>query len=134
MPVDAQRLEKLASAPAGSGGPAGDLRGQQHVVGDGQVVEQVEELEDQADGGASVAGGGGLAQPVHAGAADRDGALGGAVEAGDQVEQGRLAAAGRTEQRQAFTLGDMQAQVVEGGLVALVTAAHIYDINHGSGR
>ena len=27
----------------------GELRGQQHVVGDGQVVEQVEELEDHAD-------------------------------------------------------------------------------------
>jgi NADP-dependent 3-hydroxy acid dehydrogenase YdfG len=38
------------------------------------------------------------------------------------------------EQGQALPLGDTQAQMVEGGTVTLVAAAHIYDVNHDGGR
>ncbi len=48
--VEAEPGEQLGGPrPRPPPGRAGQLGGQQHVVGDGEVVEQVEELEDDAD-------------------------------------------------------------------------------------
>ena len=48
--LDVQRGEQFAGArPCLRPGHPGQLRRQQDVVGDGQVVEQVEELEDHPD-------------------------------------------------------------------------------------
>ena len=60
-------------------------RGDGHVLADGEVVEQVEELEDEADVRASEAGGGGFTELVDTNAADDDFAGGRPVETADEV-------------------------------------------------
>jgi hypothetical protein len=95
-----------------------------HVVGDGQVVDQVEELEDHPDAGPPVLRGGGLAELVDAYAVDGDRAAGGPVQAGDQVEQCGLATAGRAEDRDGLPARHAQRHVVQGGRPTVVGAAN----------
>jgi len=71
----------------------GQLRGQHHVVEDGELVKQVEELEDEAQSSPPVARQRGFAERADGDAVYADFAARGAVQSGDQVEQGGFAAA-----------------------------------------
>ena len=96
------RAGRASRRPGASASPRdrpASSAGDGHVLADGQVVEQVEELEDEADVRAAEPGGSRLAEPVDADAVDRDLALRRPVEAADEVEQRRLAAAGRAHDR-----------------------------------
>ena len=85
--------------PGAAPGRAGQLGGQQHVVGDGQVVEEVEELEDEADVPGAEPGEGALPQLVDALPGHRDRSPGRPVKPGDEVEQGGLPRPGRAHDR-----------------------------------
>jgi len=74
---------------------AGQLRREADVVGDGQAAEQVEELEDEADPPAAEACQGSLAEGGEVDAVDHHRAAAWTIQAGDEVEQGGLAAARR---------------------------------------
>ena len=57
----------------------------------------------------------------------------GPVDAGDQVQERRLARARRPHERDELALGDLQAQPVEHGellAVALVDLAHVAHVHH----
>ena len=90
---------------------------------DGQVVEQVEELEDHADvrGGSVRASAASLSRSTRL-AADGDLAVGRPVQPGDEVEQRRLAAAGWTHDRDASTGRDLEIDRGDGGPVGAVVA------------
>ena len=84
---------------------------------DGDVVEDVLPgqhrvgLEHVADA---------VGDAADAGAVDVDGAGGGRLEAGDQRERRGLAAAGRADERDELTVGDVEADVADGGEAAAV--------------
>jgi hypothetical protein len=110
------------------------LCGQQHVVGDGQIVEQVEELEDHADVPVPEAGQTGLTEGVDALPGHHDRAAGRPVQAGDQVEQGRLAAARRAHHGDRLARREFQADLVDRGrpvaVVAFAGIAEFYECVH----
>jgi hypothetical protein len=93
---------------------AGELGWQQHVVRDGQVLQQVEELEDHPHLGAPVAGQLRLAQAADPLASDDDDAARRLVQPGDQVQQRGFPAAGGTHHRHRLTRRDLQIHVVQG--------------------
>ncbi len=115
LPVlaDLQPVEQLARAAPGScpGQPC-QLRRQQHVVGHGQVVEQVEELENHSDALPPVFREARLAHRVDPLACHRHGPRRRPVESGDQVEQRRLAAAGRPHDCHGLAGRDLEADVL----------------------
>jgi len=85
---DVQRGQQFVGAcPGLAPAQSGELGRQQHVVGDRQVIEQVEELEDHSDAAPPEPGYPGLTQPVHALPGHRHGATGRLVQACDEVEQ-----------------------------------------------
>ena len=93
---EAEALEQLRRAAAGlAGRDAGQQRGQLDVVGDREVRDQVEELEHEADLAAAQARAAGLVGAGQVLALHAHLAAGRAVEAAEQVEQRRLAAAAR---------------------------------------
>jgi len=108
-PQGGQQL--IGPRPRLRGRQAGQLGGEQDVVRDGHVVEQVEELEDHADLAPPELGQPGLAERVDAFAADPDLAAGRPVEPGDQVEQGRFPAAGRPHHRDRLAVADVHGDV-----------------------
>jgi hypothetical protein len=96
----AQRVEQVAGPSGGLGGPAaGDQRGERDVLQRREVLDEMEELEDQAHVAAAQPGQPGAAQLLGADTGERDRALVRPVQARDQVQQGGLAAAGRPHQR-----------------------------------
>ena len=110
---------------------AGQLGGQQHVVRHGQVVQQVEELEDHPDPAAAEPGQAGFAQRVHPLAGHGDRAAGRLVQPGDQVQQRGLAAARRAHHGDRLAVPDVQAQLGQGRLAARVTLGHLADRDQG---
>jgi len=65
-PLDVQRGQQFAGpCPGLAAAHSGELRGQQHVVRDGQVVEQIEELEDHSNTAPPESGYPGFAELVH---------------------------------------------------------------------
>src|SRR5699024_1478630 len=76
-----------------AGAEPGEQARQLDVVGHREVADQVEELEDEPDLAAAHLGPLGLAEALHAGAAELDLARRGPVEPAEQVQQRRLAAA-----------------------------------------
>ncbi len=129
--LDVQRREQLAHArPCLRPGHPGQLRRQQDVVGDGQVVEQVEELEDHPDLAPAAAGHPGLAEPVDPLAGHGDRAARRPVQTGDQVQEGRLPAAGRAHHGHRLTRRDLECYPVDGGLSrAVVALRHVVDLH-----
>jgi hypothetical protein len=110
--LDPQRGQQLVQpGPRLAGRHPGQLGGQQHVVRDRHVVEQVEELEDDPDLPSPEPRGAGFAELLDLLAADPDRAAGRPVKAGDQVEQRRLPAPGRAHQRDGLTRPDVQADL-----------------------
>ena len=98
------------------------------------IGQQVEGLEDEADVAAAQLGQRLVAHRGDVLAADVDGALGRAVEAGEQVHQRRLAGARRAHDGGELAGGDVQrdaAQGVDGGLALAVAAG---DGAGGDGR
>ena len=84
---------------------AGEAGLEGEVGGDVEARDQVELLEDEADPVAAERGAGGVGGAGDRGAADRDRAGVGGVEAGDEVEEGALAAAQLAGQREALAAG-----------------------------
>src|ERR1700730_13484411 len=118
-------------------GPAhpGELGWQQYVVEDGQVVEQVEELEDHADLLAAESGHSCLSHLVDPLHADSDPAPRRPVEPGDEIEQGRLTAAGGSHDGDRLPGSDSEADSVEGRpagtAVTLCDTIQPYQCVHG---
>jgi len=81
---------------------------------EGHAREKVEGLKDHADGVAAVAGEieGGKRGDVPA--VGEDGAGGGAVEAGDEIEERGFAGAGGAEEGEEFVVGDGEGEFVDG--------------------
>lgn len=77
------------------GGDPGEQGGQLHVVGDRQVGDQVEELEDDADAPSPLHRPARLAVRVRAFGVQPDAAGVGPLEAAEEMQQRRLAGAGR---------------------------------------
>ena len=99
-----------------------------------QHRDEVIELEDEADVAAAPVGQLALGQRRQIGARDRDLARGDAVDAGDQVQQRRLARAGRAHQRDELALGHVEVDAVEDLdllRVALIDLAHVLHADGG---
>jgi hypothetical protein len=82
----------------------------------------VEELEDEADARSPEAGGRGLAKAVDARPVDGELAVGGSIEAADEVEQRGLAASRRSHDGGDPTRLDRQVDPIERGLGRAVVA------------
>lgn len=88
----AQLVEQLAAGGTGlPGGPAGQQGGEFDVVGDGEVGDQVEELEDDPDVVAAQFGPARLAVAVDLPSVEPEGAAVGAVQAAEEVEESGFA-------------------------------------------
>jgi len=99
---------------AGLGVPAGELGQELDVLQCGECGHQVEELEDEADGGEAVVRAGILAQIGQGGAHDVEIATRGCIEGPDDVEHRRLAGAARPEHHHEFPAWDPERHVLEG--------------------
>ena len=102
-----------------------EIHGQHHVLQHGQRRQQLEELEDDAHAAAAPLGQLVLAQLVHRRAADEHLAAGRPVDAGDHVDQRRLAAARLADHGDELTRPDLQIDVFERGEVAGRGAEHL---------
>ena len=94
--------------PLGGVAAAGDLHRHLDVLDGGERRHQVEELEHEADLLAAQPGQCVFVEACDLGAANRDRAARRGIEAGNQSEQRRLAAARRTDDRQAAPLRDVE--------------------------
>src|SRR5690606_11293064 len=106
---EADLFEELAGAQFGLGGgglPVAREARDEDVFEYGELGEQVLLLEDEAE--RVVAEGGGLffGKGGDVPVADLDGAGGGAIESAEEIEQGRLPAAGGADDRGGFAGGD----------------------------
>ncbi len=111
----AQLVEQFGAVGAGlPGGPAGQQRGEFDVVGDGEVGDQVEELEDDADVVPAQLRPAGLAVGVDLAAVDPEGAAVGAVEAAEEVQEGGLAGSGGAGDRDELAACDRQVDAAYG--------------------
>jgi hypothetical protein len=121
VPVDAERLEELGGT--GRRLPARhprELGREEDVVGDGEVVEQVEELEHHADPLTAVPRQRVLTEPVDPQAVHGHGAGGRLVEAGDEVEQRGLPAAGGPGDGEGLAFLDGERQRTERRIAGIV--------------
>ncbi len=108
----------------------GQLRRQQNVVGDGQVIQQVEELKDHPDLAPPAAGHAGLGEPVDPLARHGDHPARRPVEAGDQVQERRFSAAGRAHHGHRLPGRDLKRYPIHGGLFRPVVALrHVVDLH-----
>ncbi len=126
VPVRARSAASRAARPHGRDPRPPAFRRAARAAGrcrDGQVVEQVEELEDHPDPAAAEARRAGLAEPVDPRVGDGDRAARRPVEPGDQVQQRRLAAARRSHDRDGFARPDLEADPVERRTPAVVALA-----------
>jgi hypothetical protein len=112
---DTEPVEQVDGAGPGPAGRGAGERGRQlDVLDRGELVDQVEGLEDEADGPAPQHGPGGLGQAVDPGAVEHDLAGVRALQAAEQVQQGRLAAAARPHDRHGLAGLDGQVDAVHG--------------------
>ena len=111
--AEAEPLDQLAAAALGRGAAAVQARREQDVLLAGQLGDQVEELEDEADVRAAEAREAALALAVHANARDLDLAGVRAVEAAEQVQQRGLAGARAPEHRHELPGLDLDVDPVE---------------------
>ncbi len=106
----------------------GEQERQLHVLGGGEHRDEVVELEDEAHVVAAEAGELGLAEPGHVGAGHHHVAGGRLVDAGDQVQQRRLARSRGAHQGGVVALRDLQAQAVEHDQLLGVPAVDLRDV------
>ena len=128
---DAQQVEQVAGPGLrGPAAPPGDDRGQGHVLQHRHALEQVEELEHDADVPAAQPGQVILAAPGHLLAGHRDGALVGHLQARGQVQQRGLPTARRPGQGHELTAADHEVDAAQRahrrvlGLEGLANAPH----------
>lgn len=103
----------------------GEAEREFYIFLESHARKEIERLEDHADGVAAVACEGGGVEFGEILAGDMDGAGGGAVESGEEIEESRLAGTGGTEQGQEFAGGDFEGEVIDGvdsGLSEMVLA------------
>src|SRR5262249_28455615 len=110
---------------------------QGHVVQGRGARQQVEGLEDEADGVVAQPGQLGGAQLGHVPAGDPQGPAGRPVQPAEQVHEGGLAGAGRAEDRGVVTGRDGPADPAQRGhrhATELVLAGHVYRLDGAHGR
>jgi hypothetical protein len=130
--VDRQRLQQVHAAGARlARRDAGEQRRQLDVVRHGQVPDQVEELEHEADLAPAHVGPFRLGVAVDAAAAELDLARGRPVEPAEQVEQRRLAAAAGPGDRDELALGHLGVDAAQGAHAAFVLACEAARDDHG---
>ena len=112
--AEADAAQQLVGARSGVG-DAVELEGEEDVLPRGEVAQQLEGLEDEADLAAPKEGEGVLVEVLEGLAVDADGALRGAVEAGEQAEEGGLAAARGAEDGDEVAGVDAEIDAVEHG-------------------
>ena len=115
----------------------GESQRELDVFREGHAGEEIERLEDHADGVAAVAGEFCRIDGGEVAAADVDGAGGGAVESGQEIEKGGLAGAGAAEKGDEFALADFEGDVVDGGdggVAEVVVAGDVLGLDEGVGR
>ena len=127
MPVAQADQPQRSSGRIGSRGDLGD---QGDVLAGGQAGDQVVELEDEADVLAAVARQGGVVGGGQVVVAVADGAAGGHVQAAEDVEQRRFAAAGRPEQDDELALVQVEVDAAQGVDLDL---AHAVDLGDPAG-
>jgi len=106
------------------------------VFFEGHTREEIEGLEDHADGVAAVAGEFDGRERGNILAEGEDGAGGGTVESGDEVKQSGFAGAGGAEEREKFAFGDGEGDFVDGadgGFAHGVVAGDTIELDGGSG-
>ena len=129
----AQPLEQAqrAATPLIRGPLAAEVHRQHHVLDGGQGRQQLEELEHDADAAPAPGRQLGLRHLVQRLAGDDDRALAGPVDAGQQVQQGRFAAARLPDDGQEFAPRYLQAQVLQGGERAGSSGVGLADMAQG---
>ena len=112
----------------------GEAQRELDIFREGHAGEEIERLEDHADGVAAVAGEFDGIDGGEVAAADVDGAGGGTVESGQEIEEGGLAGAGAAEERDEFALADFEGDVVDGGdggVAEMVVAGDVLGLDEG---
>ena len=122
--------ERLGHAPGHLGGThAFHLKWKGDVLRQGAVLEQLEVLEDHADGATHVRDGGG-ADPGHVPPEDQQLPGGGRLGAEDEPEQGGLPRAGRSGEEDELALADLQAHVGQRRSLGSVLLLHVEELDH----
>jgi hypothetical protein len=92
----------------------GEAKREFDIFLEGHARKEIEGLEDHADGGAAIAGEIEGRERGDIPAEGEDGAGGGAVESGDEIEEGGFAGAGGAEEGEEFILRDAEGDFVDG--------------------
>ena len=106
----------------------GQLQRQLDVFERGEHRDQVERLEDEPDVFVAPARDLTVAQRTEIFTEHCDGAAGGAIHRGDQVQQGRFAGARRSHERDEFAFVDLDGGVVERGDLELVALEYLAQV------
>jgi len=134
---EANALKGFADAGGAFGAiDFGEAEREFDVFFEGHAREEIEGLEDHADGVAAVAGEFDGREGGNVLAEGEDGAGGGAVEPGDEVEQSGFAGAGGAEEGEEFVFGDGEGDFVDGadgGFAHGVVAGDTIELDGGSG-
>jgi len=116
-----------------TGTEAGEQEGQLHVLKGGENRDQVKGLENEADVLVTPIGEFGFVKLGDVDAIDNTLARGGAINAGNDVEQGGFAGAGRAHEREELATRDFKGDAVQSGDVDLplpVDFAQLKDLYH----
>jgi hypothetical protein len=112
---EADAFERFANAGGTLGAiHFGEAKRELDIFLEGHAREEIEGLEDHADGGAAITGeieGGERGDVLAEG---ENGAGGGAVESGNEIKEGGFAGAGRAEEGEEFVLRDGEGDFVDG--------------------
>jgi hypothetical protein len=128
---DAQDVQQLArSTPCLSTPHPDELGGQHHVVAHGQIVQQVEELEDQTNGRSAIPGRRPLGHRADVHPSDEHRSRARPIQPGNEVQHRRLPAARGPEDRHRLTRLHRERHGVERDGAAVVAAAHVRQLDH----
>ena len=130
IPIAATRRSKQRLV----GVAAGELQRQEDVLARVEDRQQVEELKDEADVVAAQLGELAVVEPGEVDAVDHDRARGRAVEAGEDVHQGRLARARRAHDRRQPAGRELDRDAVERGHRGLALAEHAAQVGGADDR
>ncbi len=112
----------------------GEAEGKLDVFRESHAGQEIERLEDHADGVAAVAGKFDWIDRGEVASADMDGAGSGAVEPSQEIEKGGLAGAGAAEEGNEFALADLEGDVVDGGdggVAEVIVAGDVLRLDEG---
>ena len=112
---EANAVESLLHAAAALGAiDFGQPKRKLDIFFERHAWEKIEGLEYHADGFAAITGEAGRVEGGEIFALNVDGACGGAVQSGHEIEQGGLAGPGAAEEGEEFTGSDFEREVVDG--------------------